>query len=83
MVNMKRSIAAVTLAALLPFGQSAAQLEPTWIHYDSNGISIAANLYVPSSNNSTNATSGRRPAVVVGHLHDGVKEQTASLYYLP
>ncbi|KAJ4286542.1 hypothetical protein N0V90_013242 [Kalmusia sp. IMI 367209] len=81
MVNVKRCLAAATLAPALIFGQFvAAQLEPTWVHYKSDDISIAANLFVPPSNNSANITSHRRPAVVVGHPHGGVKEQTAGLY---
>ncbi|KAL1599831.1 hypothetical protein SLS60_007636 [Paraconiothyrium brasiliense] len=81
MANMKCSAAVVTLAAALTVGQFVmAQLEPSWVHYESDGISIAANMYVPPSKVSANASSDRRPAVVVGHPHGGVKEQTAGLY---
>ncbi|KAJ5475906.1 hypothetical protein N7475_001635 [Penicillium sp. IBT 31633x] len=56
---------------------TAARLQPEWVHFDSNGISIAAHLFVPPSNSSTNTS---RPAIVVGHPHGGVKEQTSGLY---
>ena len=55
----------------------AAKLRPEWVHFDSNGISIAAHLFVPSSISTTNTS---RPAIVVGHPHGGVKEQTSGLY---
>ncbi|KAL4966957.1 alpha/beta hydrolase [Aspergillus stella-maris] len=56
---------------------ATAQLQPQWVHFDSDGISIAAHLYVPP-NNSTSTAS--RPAIVVGHPHGSVKEQTSGLY---
>ncbi|RKK86521.1 hypothetical protein BFJ68_g17138 [Fusarium oxysporum] len=42
-----------------------------------NGISLAAHLYTPSNNATGNAS---RPAIVTGHPHGGVKEQTSGLY---
>ncbi|KAH6645336.1 Alpha/Beta hydrolase protein [Truncatella angustata] len=69
------------LAAALTFGQLAvAELQPQWVHYDRDGIYIAENLFSPQSNTSTYYTSGRRPAIVVGHPHGGVKEQTSGLF---
>ena len=56
---------------------ATAQLQPQWVHFDSSGISIAAHLYVPPTNSTSNAS---RPAIVVGHPHGGVKEQTSGLY---
>lgn len=55
----------------------AANLRPQWVHFDSNGISLAAHLYVPPTNSTLNTS---RPAIVVGHPHGGVKEQTSGLY---
>lgn len=54
-----------------------AQLQPQWVHFDSDDISLAAHLYVPPNNSTSNAS---RPAIVVGHPHGGVKEQTSGLY---
>lgn len=71
--------ASVFALATLP-GLTAAAVERQWVHFASNGISIAAHLYVPSSNTSSNFTGARRPAIVVGHPRGGVKEQTAGLY---
>lgn len=42
------------------------------VRFDSQGLSLAANLYLPEGDN--------RPAVVVGHPGSGVKEQAAGLY---
>lgn len=61
-------------------GLVAAGLKPEWVHFDSDGIALAGHLYVPSANSSANFTSGRRPAIVVGHPRGGVKEQTAGQY---
>jgi fermentation-respiration switch protein FrsA (DUF1100 family) len=47
----------------------------TSISFDSAGITIAGHLYTPDD-----ATSGDRPAIVVGHPASGVKEQAAGLY---
>lgn len=44
------------------------------VTFNSKGITIAANLFVPPSHR------GRSPAVVVSHPFGGVKEQTAGLY---
>ncbi|OGM43980.1 putative dienelactone hydrolase domain-containing protein [Aspergillus bombycis] len=54
-----------------------AQLRPQWVHFDSDGISIAAHLYIPPSNSTWNTS---RPAIVVGHPHGSVKEQSSGLY---
>lgn len=64
-------------SVLLFAGLATAVLQPQWVHFNSNGISIAANLYVPAINSTGNTS---RPAIVVGHPHGGVKEQTAGLY---
>ena len=44
------------------------------VTFQSKGITIAADLFVPPSH------SGRGPAIVVSHPFGGVKEQTAGLY---
>jgi len=50
------------------------QIGKTQVTFKSNGLSIAAILYVPDSISSPSA------AIVVGHPGSGVKEQTAGLY---
>ena len=45
------------------------------ISFDSAGITLAGNLYLPAGR-----ANGPRPAIVVGHPGSGVKEQTAGLY---
>ncbi|KAK7403914.1 hypothetical protein QQX98_010321 [Neonectria punicea] len=60
--------------------QGKAAVERRWIHFSSDGISLAGHLYVPSSNSSSNFASARRPAIVVGHPRGGVKEQTSGQY---
>ncbi|KAL1849321.1 hypothetical protein Plec18167_000461 [Paecilomyces lecythidis] len=71
-------ISKIIASCLLLFALlEAAILHPVWVHFDSNGISIAAHLYVPPMNLTSNSS---RPAIVVGHPHGGVKEQTAGLY---
>lgn len=47
----------------------------TDVTFDSAGIPIAGNLYIPED-----VAAGRRPAIVVSHPASGVKEQTAGLY---
>lgn len=56
---------------------AGAALRPEWVHFDSGGISLAAHLYVPPNNSTGNSP---RPAIVTGHPHGGVKEQTSGLY---
>ncbi|KAM5348955.1 hypothetical protein ACJ41O_008778 [Fusarium nematophilum] len=60
-------------------GLAAAVLEPEWVHFESDGISLAAHLYIPGANSSATNTT-KRPAIVVGHPRGGVKEQTAGQY---
>ncbi|KAL2830479.1 alpha/beta superfamily hydrolase [Aspergillus cavernicola] len=62
---------------LLSATAEATGLQPQWVHFDSSGVSLAAHLYVPPINSTSNTT---RPAIVVGHPHGGVKEQTSGLY---
>ncbi|GAP92886.1 putative faimly transcriptional regulator [Rosellinia necatrix] len=67
---------ATTIAVVLAFTKAVeAVVQREWVHFDSSGISLAAHLYVPETNSSV-----PRPAIVVGHPHGGVKEQTAGLY---
>ena len=47
----------------------------TDVTFDSAGITLAGNLYLPDS-----AADGPRPGIVVGHPGSGVKEQAAGLY---
>jgi hypothetical protein len=47
----------------------------TDITFDSAGISLAGNLYLPDG-----AADGPRPGIVIGHPGSGVKEQAAGLY---
>ncbi|KAL4961595.1 alpha/beta hydrolase [Aspergillus stella-maris] len=61
----------------LLFALASARLQPEWVHFDSDGISIAAHLYVPPNNSTWNTS---RPAIVVGHPHGSVKEQSSGLY---
>ncbi|GME33579.1 X-pro dipeptidyl-peptidase (s15 family) protein [Neofusicoccum parvum] len=61
-------------------GLTKGWLQPEWVHFDSDGISLAAHLYVPPANVSIYNTSQPRPAIVVGHPHGGVKEQTSGQY---
>jgi fermentation-respiration switch protein FrsA (DUF1100 family) len=42
------------------------------VRFDSQGLELAGNLYLPEGDN--------RPAIVVGHPGSGVKEQAAGLY---
>lgn len=65
------------ISASLLLSTAGASLQPQWVHFDSDGISLAAHLYVPQRNSNSNTT---RPAIVVGHPHGGVKEQTSGLY---
>ncbi|KPM46036.1 hypothetical protein AK830_g414 [Neonectria ditissima] len=68
----------IVLKSAVVFAQLATPLlQPQWVHFNSDGISIAAHLYVPATNSTGNTS---RPAIVVGHPHGGVKEQTAGLY---
>lgn len=46
------------------------------VHYQLNGIDIAANVYTPANYDA----SKKYPAVVVAHPNGGIKEQTAGLY---
>jgi len=46
------------------------------VHYQLNGIDIAANVYTPAHYD----TSKQYPAVVVAHPNGGIKEQAAGLY---
>lgn len=46
------------------------------VHYDLNGIEIAANVYTPANYNP----AGNYAAIVISHPNGGVKEQTAGLY---
>ncbi|KAH6876517.1 dienelactone hydrolase domain-containing protein [Thelonectria olida] len=62
---------------MAPGNLAAADLQPQWVHFDSSGISLAAHLYIPTTNLTLNES---RPAIVTSHPHDGVKEQTAGLY---
>ncbi|RMZ44705.1 hypothetical protein AFCA_010905 [Aspergillus flavus] len=49
------------------------------VEFDSNGINLVGNLFLPDGVDLT-ATNASLPAVVVGHPWTGVKEQTAGLY---
>ena len=46
------------------------------ISYDSDGVEIAANIYVPKNYDKT----AKLPAIAVAHPNGGVKEQVAGLY---
>ncbi len=46
------------------------------VHYDLNGINIAANVYTPADYKA----EGKFPAIVVAHPSGGVKEQVAGEY---
>ncbi|WP_177412516.1 alpha/beta hydrolase [Entomomonas moraniae] len=46
------------------------------VHYKTNGIDIAANIYTPANYDPTK----QYPAIVVAHPNGGVKEQVAGLY---
>lgn len=46
------------------------------VHYELNGIKIAANVYTPANY----TTSKNYPAIAVAHPNGGIKEQTAGLY---
>ena len=46
------------------------------VHYKTNGIDIAANVYTPANYDPNN----KYPAIVVAHPNGGVKEQVAGLY---
>lgn len=46
------------------------------VHYDLNGIRIAANVYTPPGYMSSKSY----PAIVIAHPNGGVKEQVAGLY---
>lgn len=48
---------------------------PTKIFFDSQGLKIAGNLYLPED-----AKVKKQAAIVIGHPMGGVKEQTAGLY---
>ena len=50
------------------------QIHP--VHYDLNGIKIAANVYTPADYRA----DGKFPAIVVAHPNGGVKEQVAGEY---
>ncbi|WQF79048.1 Putative alpha/Beta hydrolase [Colletotrichum destructivum] len=71
-------IISLLFTSILP-ETAATVLEPRWVHFESDGISLAGHLYVPDTN-STGTAAVRRPAIVVGHPRGGVKEQTAGLY---
>ncbi|MDX6259537.1 MAG: uncharacterized protein QOH84_1225 [Kribbellaceae bacterium] len=47
----------------------------TNVTFDSAGLKLAGHLYLPDDK-----STGRRPAIVVGHPGTGVKEQAAGLY---
>jgi fermentation-respiration switch protein FrsA (DUF1100 family) len=51
------------------------EVAKTDVKYLSNGIQLAANLYIPA-----NYKSGKLPAIVVSHPGSAVKEQAAGLY---
>ncbi|KIC63089.1 alpha/beta hydrolase [Chryseobacterium taiwanense] len=46
------------------------------VHYQTNGINIAANVYTPTNYDKLK----KYPAIVVAHPNGGIKEQTAGLY---
>lgn len=50
----------------------------TDVTFTSNGLTLAAHLYVPDDH--IDSAGNGRPAIVVGHPGTGVKEQTAGLY---
>ncbi|XRM49226.1 hypothetical protein ABZX51_012104 [Aspergillus tubingensis] len=52
---------------------------PHRVEFDSNGINVVGNLFLPNSVDLP-TTNASLPAVVVGHPWTGVKEQTAGLY---
>jgi len=60
--------------AITKNSEGQVQIHP--VHYELNGIRIAANVYTPANYDPTK----RYPAVVVAHPNGGVKEQTAGLY---
>jgi uncharacterized protein len=45
------------------------------VNFVSQGLKLAGHLYIPD-----NKTSGKHPAIVVGHPGSGVKEQASGLY---
>ncbi|KAL5601608.1 hypothetical protein FOBRF1_009141 [Fusarium oxysporum] len=77
MLGWKSAFSLFAVAFLALGKLVAADLQPEWVHFDSNGISLAAHLYIPSNNATGNVS---RPAIVTGHPHGGVKEQTSGLY---
>lgn len=52
---------------------------PNRVEFDSNGINLVGNLFLPDGVDLT-TTNESLPAVVVGHPWAGVKEQTSGLY---
>lgn len=48
------------------------------VHYQANGVQVAANVYLPSSYEASN--NKQYPAVTVAHPNGGVKEQVAGLF---
>ncbi|KAH7153499.1 alpha/beta-hydrolase [Dactylonectria macrodidyma] len=77
MPGWKSTFVSCSVAFMALGNFAAADLQPQWVHFDSSGISLAAHLYVPATNVTGNAS---RPAIVTGHPHGGVKEQTSGLY---
>ena len=72
-------IFSTTLITLLATIHCTEAATPHRVEFDSNGISLVGNLFLPDSVDLT-TTNASLPAVVVGHPWTGVKEQTAGLY---
>ncbi|WP_030980171.1 alpha/beta hydrolase [Streptomyces sp. NRRL S-1824] len=51
-------------------------MKPISVEFQSNGITLAGNLFFPEDH----VEGDRRPAVLIAHPFGGVKEQTAGLY---
>ena len=62
------------ITALFLF-KSVSSYQNQRVHFDSNGMSLAGDLYLPDE-----MSNAPLPAVVVGHPKGSVKEQTAGLY---
>ncbi|KJK66642.1 Alpha/beta hydrolase family protein [Aspergillus parasiticus SU-1] len=68
-----------TLILLLATVQRIEAATKHRVEFDSSGINLVGNLFLPDGVDFT-ATNASLPAVVVGHPWSGVKEQTAGLY---
>ncbi|KAE8382415.1 Alpha/Beta hydrolase protein [Aspergillus bertholletiae] len=55
-------------------------VSPKRVEFESNGINVVGNLFVPDSVNMDSVRHASLPAIVVGHPWSGVKEQTSGLY---